>query len=77
MRVVTAHADEEKSGMLSRLSLELAAQWWVREVQPAGQARPAGQVGGAGSSGSSAPPRRSMIPAARSCTSITWTTTPT
>jgi hypothetical protein len=51
VRVVTAHADEEKSGMLGRLSLELAAQWWVREIQPAGQARPAGQVGGAGFSG--------------------------
>ena len=33
--------------MLGRLSLELAAQWWVREVQPAGQARPARQVGDA------------------------------
>jgi hypothetical protein len=34
MRVVTAHADQEKSRMLGRLSLELVNQWWVRELHP-------------------------------------------
>ena len=34
LRVVTAHADQDKSRMLGRLSLELANQWWVRELQP-------------------------------------------
>jgi hypothetical protein len=34
LRVVTAHADEDKSRMLSSLSLELASQWWVRELDP-------------------------------------------
>ena len=51
VRVVTAHADEEKCLMLSRLSLELAEQWWVREVRPVGPARLAGRVGGASFSG--------------------------
>ena len=55
MRVVTAHADEVKCAMLATLSLDLAEQWWVRELEPAGQggpaseADPAGQAGPAGS----------------------------
>jgi GNAT superfamily N-acetyltransferase len=66
VRVVTAHADNDKCAMLSALSLELAEQWWVRELSPgdrdvqaipagqpapAGQAAPAGPVTGAGFSG--------------------------
>jgi hypothetical protein len=34
---VTAHADEAKCAMLATLSLDLAEQWWVRELEPAGQ----------------------------------------
>ncbi len=41
LRVVTAHADEDKSRMLARLSLELADQWWVRKLRPAPQPGPA------------------------------------
>src|SRR5207248_325401 len=59
-RVVTAHADEDKCAMLAALSLDLAEQWWVRELEPAppGQPAPAGQVTGTGFAGLlvSAPP---------------------
>jgi hypothetical protein len=34
-RVVTAHADEDKRAMLAALHLDLAEQWWVRELRPA------------------------------------------
>jgi hypothetical protein len=34
IRVVTAHADQPKVKMLQGLSLHLAEQWWVRELQP-------------------------------------------
>jgi hypothetical protein len=34
IRVVTAHADKPKVSMLQGLSLRLAEQWWVRELQP-------------------------------------------
>jgi hypothetical protein len=48
VRVVTAHADEDKCAMLSALSLELAEQWWVRELSPGGHEPPGGQVATAG-----------------------------
>jgi hypothetical protein len=51
VRVVTAHADAEKSRMLGSLSLELADQWWVHEVEPTGQPGPVARVEGAGFSG--------------------------
>jgi hypothetical protein len=51
VRVVTAHADEGKCAMLAALSLALAEQWWVRELQPALADTPAGQVTGTGFSG--------------------------
>src|ERR1700677_3434848 len=51
VRVVTAHADAEKSRILGSLSLELADQWWVHEVQPTGQPGPVARVKGAGFSG--------------------------
>jgi hypothetical protein len=60
VRVVTAHADEDKCAMLAALSLELAEQWWVRALSPEGDeppGTPAGQstsawpVTGAGFSG--------------------------
>jgi hypothetical protein len=62
VRVVTAHADQDKCAMLATLSLELAEQWWVRELRgsPDDQATlaargtqptPAGPVAGAGFSG--------------------------
>jgi hypothetical protein len=50
VRVVTAHADEDKCAMLAALSLDLAEQWWVRELEPAGE-HPAGQVTGSGFAG--------------------------
>jgi hypothetical protein len=34
IRVVTAHADQPKVNMLQGMSLHLAEQWWVRELQP-------------------------------------------
>ena len=43
VRVVTAHADEAKCAMLAALSLDLAEQWWVRELEPAGEGGPAGE----------------------------------
>jgi hypothetical protein len=55
VRVVTAHADHDKRAMLAALSLELAEQWWVRELEPApappGQPAPAGPVTGTGFTG--------------------------
>jgi hypothetical protein len=51
VRVVTAHADKDKCAMLAALSLKLAEQWWIREVQPARAVTPAGQVTGTGFSG--------------------------
>jgi hypothetical protein len=51
VRVATAHADEDKCAMLAALSLGLAEQWWVRELQPAIMDTPAGQVTGTGFSG--------------------------
>jgi hypothetical protein len=52
IRVVTAHADRPKVNMLQGLSLRLAEQWWVRELQP-GFAQPTapGRVAGPGFSG--------------------------
>jgi hypothetical protein len=52
IRVVTAHADRPKVGMLESLSLRLAEQWWVRELQPgATQTTASGRVDGPGFSG--------------------------
>ncbi|MBV9381765.1 MAG: hypothetical protein JOY82_19030 [Streptosporangiaceae bacterium] len=51
VRVVTAHADRAKAGMLASLSLTLAEQWWVRELQPARQPAAPGRVKGPGFSG--------------------------
>ena len=51
LRVVTAHADVPKVSMLSRLSLRLAEQWWVREVRAAGPQAAAGRVERPGFSG--------------------------
>jgi len=48
MRVVTAHADVAKAGMLRRLSLSLAEQWWVLPVRPTGQMTSPGRVQGGG-----------------------------
>ena len=44
VRVVTAHADQPKSTMLSDLSLHVAEQWWVRELRPSGPPGRAGRV---------------------------------
>jgi len=55
MRVVTAHADQPKTRMLSRLSLRVAEQWWVRELRPAGPAARTGRVEGPGFAGIFAP----------------------
>jgi hypothetical protein len=55
VRVVTAHADDAKSGMLARLSLSVTEQWWVRAVVPAGQPSAAGRISGPGFSGVLAP----------------------
>jgi hypothetical protein len=54
---VTAHADEDKCALLAALCLELAEQWWVRELEPAGE-HPPGPVTGTGFAGllESAPP---------------------
>lgn len=49
VRVVTAHADHDKCAMLAGVSLELTEQWWVRELEPAGETSPAGPVSPAGS----------------------------
>jgi hypothetical protein len=46
MRVVTAHADQAKVGMLRGLSLSLVEQWWVREVEAAGDPIERGRVNG-------------------------------
>lgn len=51
VRVVTAHADRAKAGMLAGLSLTLAEQWWVRELQPAQQSAAPGRVKRSGLSG--------------------------
>jgi hypothetical protein len=60
VRVVTACADQDKCAMLATLSLELAEQWWVRELspaeheplgRPADQPIPTGPVTGTGFSG--------------------------
>jgi hypothetical protein len=65
VRVVTAHTDEDKCAMLATFSLDLAEQWWVRELRasPDDQATsaargtqptqpiPTGPVTGAGFSG--------------------------
>lgn len=58
LRVVTAHADYPKASMLAGLSLQMAEQWWVREVQPASQPVVPGRVSGPGFSGliEAAPP---------------------
>jgi hypothetical protein len=55
VRVVTAHADQPKAGMLANLSLTLGEQWWVRELQPVGPAAPSGQFSGPGFSGTLGP----------------------
>jgi hypothetical protein len=55
VRVVTAHADDAKSGLLARLSLSVTEQWWVRAVVPAGQPSAAGRINGPGFSGVLAP----------------------
>jgi hypothetical protein len=49
--VVTAHADLAKAGMLAHLSLTLAEQWWVRELQPLTSAADPGRISGPGFSG--------------------------
>jgi hypothetical protein len=51
VRVVTAHADRAKAGMLACLSLSLAEQWWVRELRPGRQPAAPGRVSGPGFSG--------------------------
>lgn len=52
IRVVTAHADQPKVNMLRGLSLRLAEQWWVRELQPESARTTApGRVTGPGFSG--------------------------
>jgi len=53
--VVTAHADQAKVAMLTGLSLTLAEQWWVRELQPVGPAAAAGQLSGPGFAGTLGP----------------------
>ncbi len=52
MLVVTAHADDAKVAMLRSLSLSLVQQWWVHEVEPAGEPIGHGQVQGTGFAGS-------------------------
>lgn len=58
LRVVTAHDDGPKAGLLRSLSLSLAEQWWVHELLPAGPPAPPGRVSGPGFSGllTQAPP---------------------
>jgi hypothetical protein len=58
LRVVIAHDDEPKAGLLRGLSLSLAEQWWVRELLPAGLPASPGRVSGPGFSGllTQAPP---------------------
>lgn len=58
LRVVTAHDDQPKAGLLRDLSLSLAEQWWVHELLPAGLPAPPGRVSGPGFSGllTQAPP---------------------
>jgi hypothetical protein len=51
VRVVAAHGDQAKGGMLRGLSLSLARQWWVRELRPAGGPGAPGRVSGPGFSG--------------------------
>lgn len=52
IRVVAAHADQPKVAMLRSLSLRLAEQWWVRELQPGSvQTTTPGRVEGPGFSG--------------------------
>lgn len=51
LRVVTAHDDQPKSGLLRNLSLSVAEQWWVHELLPAGAPAPPGRVSGPGFSG--------------------------
>jgi hypothetical protein len=55
VRVVTAHADQPKCGMLANLSLTLAGQWWVRELQPVAPAAAPGRISGPGFSGTLGP----------------------
>ncbi|HEY6789344.1 MAG TPA: hypothetical protein VI365_18735 [Trebonia sp.] len=55
VRVVTAHADQAKAGMLTGLSLSLSEQWWVRELRPAGQPAAPGRASGPGFSGTLGP----------------------
>jgi hypothetical protein len=58
LRVVTAHDDRPKAGLLRAMSLSVAEQWWVHELLPAGPPAPPGRVSGAGFSGllTQAPP---------------------
>jgi len=60
--VVTAQADLAKSGMLARLSLTVAEQWWVRELQPLGPAAAPGRFSGPGFSGTLGPAPRVYDP---------------
>ena len=48
LRVVTARADRPKSALLAELGLELAEQWWVRELAPGpgGPATTSGSIAG-------------------------------
>jgi hypothetical protein len=55
VRVVTAHADRPKAGMLASLSLTLAEQWWVRELQPTGPPMSSGRISGPGYRGTLGP----------------------
>jgi hypothetical protein len=51
VRVVTAHADQPKAGMLAHLSLTLTEQWWVRELPPVAPAAAPGPISGPGFAG--------------------------
>jgi hypothetical protein len=58
-RVVTAHADEDKRAMLAALHLDLAEQWWVRELRPASPPDPPDPPGPPDLPASPGPPARS------------------
>lgn len=58
LRVVIAHDDQPKAGLLRDLSLSVAEQWWVHELLPARAPVPPGRVSGPGFAGllTQAPP---------------------
>jgi hypothetical protein len=53
--LVDDFADQPKCGMLANLSLTLAGQWWVRELQPVAPAAAPGRISGPGFSGTLGP----------------------